>query len=101
MPVLSRAAEAQARLAAARSATADAQVCLRSRLACGGCEQMTANKKLPCVFAQRSQVERLEELDRRMEGPCASSEEDDETLEQYLHHPAILAVLLVPYPRVI
>ena len=53
------------------------------------------------LFAQRSQAERLEELDRRMEGPCASSEEDDETLEQYLHHPAILAVLLAPHPRVI
>ena len=53
------------------------------------------------VCMQRSQVERLEELDRRMEGPCASSEEDDETLEQYLHHSAFLAVLLIPHPRVV
>lgn len=53
----SRAEEAQARLAAARSATAE---------------------------AQKSQIERLEELDRRMEGPSVSDDEDDdETLEQY------------------
>lgn len=34
--------------------------------------------------AAHSQIERLEALDRRMEGPCASDgEEDEETLQQY------------------
>jgi methylase of polypeptide subunit release factors len=61
-----RAEEARARLAAARSATAE---------------------------AEQSQEDRLAELERRMEGPCDSEDEDDETLEQYAERRLQLAKL--------